>query len=691
MRRLASYDLQKLTSTFFMRRIMKTTVLHQNLFVEPLYKRKLYFSYILFDKYGSHESASYFFNKLNKSSFIYKDVTKGTRDFGFSLKDANSADAKEFFSAAADAGDPICQYELAKLSENLEERERLMRRASNLLIQADVELYKIYINTRQYGEAYCKLSQILREVEVEIYGIPQISRKFVAFNFEKAFDVILTDKGDRKLVNLPTLPDLVYEFAESLHVGDSRRDMYNIAASQGHPASIARLFNDADYIFASKMFPAVKKSFENMQIFVDWIKSSEVHALAFLYGEMHKKNDAFFIQLLKDERNDPKPLILFLMGQMYMEGDILEMNYDLGREMVSNNLPLIEKMATSGNSMALCCLGWFCEKISKNFSSSVRLYEKSALLGNVLSLFRLGYMNVHGASQGVRSLFNSKQGLLCYAKCAELNYWPAYKGLFDYALAVKDYQEASKWLDLSLSKGSSILSDAIANMYHNTKKTKAFIKFSKIKRDAALEVVHKLLENKESSVKSVEWARDFLDLNKNFYGAQQNSLQEGEEKVNQKSEEINSSSHHKQILSFTGIIYDNPQAVAEAQVSSLMNFVGKNISIPKTQMGPQNHGKEMEVFNDELRSSVYVKEPSPVDTSPLISLTPAAFLDEKLVAQAEYFAQTGISFATLQDAAGVGTVHMLGGLPPTEEESVLDSALDWMGLSHLSEDFSHLL
>jgi len=139
-----------------------------------------YLSSLLFKEYAEHEKALYFLNRAYRTQDFSRDVVS-QRELGLQKKRKfDLFGAKEAFAFAAKAGDPISQYELAKLCcEDREIYRELLEAASHKLVQAKVSFYRFQLEAHQYEKAYGLLVEILLTVKgIRLEGIPHISTEF---------------------------------------------------------------------------------------------------------------------------------------------------------------------------------------------------------------------------------------------------------------------------------------------------------------------------------------------------------------------------------------------------------------------------------------------------------------------------------------------------------------------------------
>lgn len=648
---------------------------------------KYYLNHLLCREYGDQFNADLYM------SLAYDDMCDfsqaSVRNMGLSFKRKGEiTKAKKLFEEAAKMGDAISQYEFAQFLDQMDpDYIRSLEDASaGGLIYAKLNAYKFYLGVKQYEKAYEKLEQCVFEilsvgVKLDIPNLLlEVPKGYVIYLLGVNFGGTGEHQSNGSLVNKKTLPDLLYEstlkFEESLA---TKKDFLYLAATQGHAKSVAKLSIDEsktassyilNYADINHAVEEWKKNKNKDQFgFLTALISSGSSSMfrkvidSFLMGE----NTGFFTRLI-DSTEHPHPVFLSFR-QMCGESHT---NYLIAEELRS----CLNKLAQDGCFMAQYQMGWICKEIERDYYSAIKWYSKSSL-GFLPALHALGELYQCGVKDFLHdSPCDMDQSLICYTQCAELDYAPSQQALGKISFYERNYGQAIKWFEMSINQNHIKANLWLSEIY---KKGDGDIK------ECVLKLATRLLEREGVPEKTRMWAQEILKCRNVF---QELSLQKSPSTIlgnKISSEEINSS-HDKKIFILTSITYDGPQAVAEAQVSSLMNLVGKNVSAPETKIDSQKHEKEVFVFNEELRSSIHVKEPSLAKAS-LITLTQAAFLDEKLMSQAEYCTQTGISFATLRDAAQSGTVRILDGrLPPSEEEGILDSALDWIGLSYPSQD-----
>lgn len=704
---------------------------------------KFYLEYVLFTEYGEHENAAICLSKAKNNNDLPQHI-KARREMGFKLKKEKSLDmAKEAFWSAAEAGDPISQYELAKLSKDDKEKyQDLLKLASNKLIQAKTEMYRFYIEDHQYEKAFYELVDILNDREdrkgLKLERIPQISGKFKECNRYSPFETV-SDILTGKTVQIyhPPLAKLLYESASDLNK-EEQEHLYRLGTVSFYSRSIIALAfhkNTLDNsMIIKKMISAGRDGDSAISDkLIQVAMKGDIPTLTSLFEEVffgdEYNNLSYVTKVMEAASISAHPLVVYTLGHIYTK---VEGKFEAAERILVKLAPIIKSLAEDGNTLAQFYMGWIYEKIHLCYDKAIKSYGEAALNGSLLALYSLGRLYSSGIFLGIRmSEKDTEQGLICYTKCAELGYIPAQESLAHIALDKKDDISAMKWFEqillqgyipkfmrreshFSAKEGGKLLLTLAERMSENKDVSitiKEWLKNSmedfemkqgneKIQKGEGL--LRKVLPIKKIQKAFEEWAISeksqevgllqaqmlLQDLSKIEAGKQQ------QEKTEAVTDFENQGTTDKKIFIMRQIKYDNPRIISESIFDAQMNFVGKNISTHKTQMGPR-HEKETGIFNEELRSFIPVKQPSLVENAPMVSLNQAAFLDEKLTSQAEYFTQTGFAFAALREAAEVGIVHMFGELPTAEEEGILGSALDWMGLSRLPEnfleDFSHLL
>lgn len=683
-----------------------------------------YLCYLLCKEYEDKFNAALYL-KLDDNRCIDVTSVVKNRNFGFKLKKEGQLEkSKAAFGLAADEEDPISQYELARLLGKQDPRfETLLKSAGKNLAHAKIELYSFYLQTKQYEKAYEKLQECAAErlhsgILFEIPCFPSLPEDCVVYGYEALENVFLDALGELHFIKRPTLTEALHESAVHSHNEEEKFHFYQLAATHGYTPSIVALIdhlkeieknNDERRLSKKLILEAKDGNKESREKLLSLIKGGDELSLGEILeiAQINTKND-YYIKLIEEAAQEGHAIAICMLGMMYYRAIGTPQSLGKGMKLLDEILPKIQKLAHEGQKLAQYLLGWVGLE-RQNYGMAFRWLSKSALF-SLPALHKLGDLHQYGMRLGIRrSPTDPEQAKVCYVKAADLGYAPSQVMLGWLSLEQKNYEQALEWFKKGMSQGYRGCQHQLKKLHHEGEEPV---------RKMITELARCLVEDQNAYTGTKEWAKAVLKVSHNTFQensikddptlqaadnsqqtplVQQNALQEEEEQKIDQDIGINSSSHDQQILSLTDILYDNPQAVAEAHISALMSFVGKNVSIPKTQMGHQNRAKESSVFNEELRSFLPLKKPSLVNKAPLVSLTKAAFLDEKLMAQAEYFTQTDFAFRALREAAEVGTVRILDGLPPAEEESILDSAFDWSVFSHLpwqwenSADFNTVL
>lgn len=151
----------------------------------------------------------------------------------------------------------------------------------------------------------------------------------------------------------------------------------------------------------------------------------------------------------------------FLLGDMYLNGDGVQQDYDEARRYLT-------RAANAGNAVAQGNLAYMYAKgigVTKDFNKAVEWGMKSAMQGNAESQCSLG--GAYERGEGVEQDFN--KAVEWYKKSAMQGYAPAQNALgiaYELGKGVEqDYNKAIEWYQKAAAQGFQIAQQNLARFY----------------------------------------------------------------------------------------------------------------------------------------------------------------------------------------------------------------------------------
>ena len=663
---------------------LEENIQQQNITVEPLeldkWTKFYYFTFIVFKEQGDQENALTFLKLAGDSeNELLPRYANQERDNGFKLKKEGAIEkAIEAFSRGADAGDPVSQYELAHLHRI--KYEQLLSLAANRLFQAQTSLYRFYLEKQEYEKANHLLMPIMKftqKMKLIIPGLPDVNKEFPV-HFDENKEPKYGHKLDvtmNKIVKykLKKPHDVFYDAAIKEGNVQERMHLYNLAALNGNAKSTVALYELNVQEQEGEARRYVKQILQDS-------KKSEPTASDKLNELVHKGDmitlstmleqfllnikDGYYASILETASKNGSPLIKCTLAQVYYGQYISEIGqlYTKGTEILRSKAlrAAVEKLAEEGDILAQYHMG-IIGKENREYSIAFKWFSKSATR-HLPALHELGDLYERGIHSGIHSTSTDpEQAEVCYQKCAELGYARSQHALGLMAFHKKDFEQAMYWLEKSTAQGytesieylKGVVKDGCGQEFDEWA-AQAIIKLEKIQVQMIDQFKQEESEGKlaqetttqEKMAPSNEVVQESVQHKQEEF-----KLEELEEAEKQKT------SHDKQVLSLIETIYDNPKNISEVHFSTLLNHIGKKVaieemvaSVSKMGVNPLSEAakKTAPSFQEEARSQRTV------------ALSRETVLDEKLVAQASFFAQEGVMFNTLREAANEGRVHVTG-------------------------------
>lgn len=665
--------------------------------VETYLPNKYYFSYLLFREHGHEEAAEKFLywstERREATKSLDQDViTK--RELGLKLKkEGNTSKSKEVFAESAKDGDPVSQYELALLlgPEDVLRRD-LLEKSSPLLFQSKIELYAYYVAKHLYDEAYTLLIEVLQfsnQVGIkleQLTSIPNIP------NFFSPRD----------------LPNILYEKAMNTQDQQAQVDLYSLAATQGHAKSIVALKSiqskssgkeiDVQAYIKGLIVSGQNGNNKSHDKVVALARQGDSDVLAILFEEANCETP-YFIKVAEEAATNGHPVTQCMLGMLYYEGVGVKKDSKKGKEILKETLPFIEELAFQGNAAAQFQLGWMykegCVSQGKSYQLALKWLSKSAIFF-LPALHELGDLYFYGIDLGNMRLpyTDPKQAEICYTKAAELGYPLSQVMVGGIALDQGDYERALKFFEKGMSKAhrgvmahlqeSPFFGFFGGGMYRGYRGYQHRLKGlldegDDLAKKMVITLADMLLKNAESQSNARKWAQSILQLHENKKNSvtQQIPVHLAEQQANQpvpKDDEPSDQHNNQQVMTFAGVIYDNPEWVAKASIDAVL--MQEKMGFPHNSRSfvlrlPYEGG----LLDTQNSTTSWFWHFNPVFSGEgrrlAVSLPWEIALDEKLTAQAEYFSQEGVTFETFQDAIQIGRVALSGDfLEPTEAKNL---------------------
>lgn len=682
-----------------------------------------YLSFIICKQYNDDVNAQIYLNLARYHDEDLPNHIVQNRNLGFVLKKADQLEkSKEAFRLSAEAGDPISQYELARLLGSRDLKfEGLLKAAQENLAHAKVELYLFYLQTKQYEKAYEKLQECAMErlrfgVQFQIDNFPSLPKNCVVYSYEAPEECFRGESGELVFVKKPTLPRVLHESALYSQNEEERFHFYHLSATQGYAPSIVKLISGfpenrrpaKDLIVSSKNGDEEsERKLRNLLRDGDGIAVSEILEIA------QASVGEFYIRLVEDASASKNPIIGCALGMMYYRSIGVKQDIGRGTTLLDTVRPEITKLAEDGNKMAQYQLGWIGLEYQE-YRMAMKWLSKSAPYFTP-ALHKLGDLYYYGMHFGMKSsATDPEQAKICYVKAADLGYAPSQVMLGWLALEEKSYERALEWFERGMSQGYG------ASRYRLGKIAK---EVDTPEKQMVVKLAQRLANNQGVSSETQEWAQGILRGNEAVQALLQKGLssaqsatqepikdQTVQQKPEHEEEEEKADQHESpsrgegggrdtRVLSFTDVVYDDPRWVAEAQLDAALVQAGKGLQ-GDGGLGARSsrpcEGNLLGMQKSALCDDLGLSAPAEAESKakwPSVALPWWSTLDEKLMAQASFFAQGGVVFDTLRDALHTGAAFLSGGLP--QEEARDDAYMfDAFFISHLQpalHEFSHFL
>lgn len=692
------------------------------------------YSYILFKEYGDEYNAAFFEFKKGYLDKDLREYENSNRDYGFKFKKSGDLEkAKEAFLEAACENDPISQYELVHLLGKQEDQsQHLLEMAAPRLFQAKISLYELYLQNRDYESASVLLKDLMelrRKLEafyrksLEVKELPHAPQRFVIYSNEaKYYDT--KDEGTGKWVQhkLPFFHEILYRHALN-QVGDTQTHLMNLAALNGNAAAAVHLYQlnaekrEQEERARIKEMLALSKCGNSVatERLINLAKSGDAAVLNVLFEMSLIENKiCFYIKLLEESTINGSPNAECALGQMYYGQHTKEIGclYTKGTQILSSQelRVKVEKLAEARDVSAQYYMG-VMGKESREYSTALKWFSRAAThylpaLHELGELYEFGlYMGMHNASTDL------EQAAVCYRKCAELGYARSQHALGLLAFHKKDFAQARHWLEKSAAQGYAESVDYLRRVLKSSyeQELKDWAETAVV----ALEGVFSEHGKQEDQEKTGGKDKGETSLHKGTMDQagqesqsvsilqKQPSLEEEEEKADQ-HEPLSTGAEggrDANVLSFTGVVYDDPRWVTEAQLDATLAQAGRGLqgnggfdARSSRLCGANLLDMQQSALGNDLGLSAPTGAVGEAKW-PAVILPWWSALDEKLMAQASFFAHGGVVFETLRDALHTGAAFLSGGWPQEEarDDAYMFDAFSLSHFQHALHEFSHFL
>ncbi len=676
-----------------------------------------YLTSVVFKEEGNQEN-SLIFLKLagNSENDLLLKYGNKDRENGFKFKkNGNIKESIEAFSKGADSGDPVSQYELAKVLGKDDVRYgQLLILASSSLFQAQLFLYKFFLKKYEYEKAnhfLMSLMEFTQRIKLTVPELPNVDKSFkVRFdgNKEPEYDRRL-DASSGKMVKckLQKPHDVFYDAALKEEDIQEKVHLYNLAALNGNGKSAVALYERNTQEQEGKAQGYTKQIIQDS-------KKGDIIAYNKLNDLIHKGDaitlsvmleqfllnikDKYYIRILEEGSKNGSLLIRCVLAQMYYGEYIDEIGevYTEGTAILrSKDLSMaVDKIAEEGNILAQYCMG-IIGKENRDYNAALKWFSRSAIC-HLPALHELGSLYERGIYTGIRAISTDpEQAEVCYRKCAELGYARSQHALGLICFHKKDFEQAIYWLEKSTAQGykesieylKGVVKDGYGQEFDEWA-TQAIVKLEKIQPHAVIQL--KQGESEEKPTQKADAQEKIISSSE----ALQEGAQHGQEEEFKAGgfagieEGPPDSSNNKKVLAVIGIDYANSRSASEAQIDALLAHVEREIStksVISSSLRPESpsswlhhdqglasaipHSRQINPLPKaakEMHSHALSQEEAQGPRT--VSLTREGIFNEKLINQAEFFVQTGVMFDTLENAAQEGGVDIIGNVVVEENK-----------------------
>ncbi len=347
-----------------------------------------------------------------------------------------------------------------------------MNLASKKLIQAQVAMYKFYLENRIYEKAnkfFIFTMEVARKIGLRIKELPQTENIEFVINrlgyyprYRRKVDSLT---GKRVKYKLKNLHDFLYEEALKQEDGHERIGLYNLTALNGNAKALVILHEfsaqqkEKGRDFARKVAKDSKNGDSTAE---KTLKKLLAEGDLCAHGAVLEQflldvEDTYYVTLLEEvSKSSDSPLVKCALAQLYYGRVMPEIGriYTKGTEILnSKELKIeVEKLAELSNLLAQYYMGIIGKEHREYYT--VQKWLGRAAIHYLPALHELGYLYEHGIYTGMRNTeTDPEQAQVCYQKCAERGYARSQHALGLIAFHKKDFDQALYWLERSTAQG----------------------------------------------------------------------------------------------------------------------------------------------------------------------------------------------------------------------------------------------